>query len=278
MNARRRARVELEAVGGPGRLAKKRKNALVFVFTLAADESALPKKMIRFILLQNRAGKVRQHALVHQRRAEEAGARAGRGATGGMGRSAGIARWCCASAPAASPFSRLPPAHTRLLSSKLPSRHACVPRHHARTDRFFPFTFHSPSPQQTRLAKYYIPLDDADKRTLEYDVHRATAGRDPGFAAVADYKGAKLIFRRYAGLYFTLGADAADNELVLMEAIHLFVEVRERKKGVGVWRPFFICALFFFPYPSLFSSLDPGPLLWQRVRAGPGVQLSQGER
>lgn len=135
---------------------------------------------------------------------------------------------------------------------------------------------------QTRLAKYYIPLDDADKRTLEYDVHRCTSGRDPGFAAVADYKGAKLIFRRYAGLYFTLGADAADNELVLMEAIHLFVEVKGREvegrfffslsdwrrecESVGANPPFFS-----FP-PS-----DPGPLLWQRVRAGPGVQLSQGE-
>lgn len=105
---------------------------------------------------------------------------------------------------------------------------------------FFSSSILPPHPPQTRLAKYYIPLDDADKRTLEYDVHRCTSGRDPGFAAVADYKGAKLIFRRYAGLYFTLGADAADNELLLMEAIHLFVEVR--KRGGGLVGRFF-CAL-----------------------------------
>ena len=32
---------------------------------------------------------------------------------------------------------------------------------------------------KTRLAKYYIPLEDTGKRQMEYDVHRAIASRDP---------------------------------------------------------------------------------------------------
>jgi hypothetical protein len=32
---------------------------------------------------------------------------------------------------------------------------------------------------KTRLAKYYIPMQDTDKRKLEYDIHRLTANRDP---------------------------------------------------------------------------------------------------
>ena len=32
---------------------------------------------------------------------------------------------------------------------------------------------------KTRLAKYYIPLEDSGKRQMEYDVHRAIASRDP---------------------------------------------------------------------------------------------------
>lgn len=35
----------------------------------------------------------------------------------------------------------------------------------------------------------------------------------------------KLVYRRYAGLYFTLCIDQADNELVYLETIHLFVEI-----------------------------------------------------
>ena len=29
---------------------------------------------------------------------------------------------------------------------------------------------------KTRLAKYYVPLEDSEKRHLEYDVHRLIAG------------------------------------------------------------------------------------------------------
>lgn len=34
---------------------------------------------------------------------------------------------------------------------------------------------------KTRLAKYYIPLDDSEKHSLEYEVHRLIATRDPKF-------------------------------------------------------------------------------------------------
>lgn len=35
----------------------------------------------------------------------------------------------------------------------------------------------------------------------------------------------KLIYRRYAGLYFSMGVDVTDNELAYLESIHLFVEL-----------------------------------------------------
>lgn len=37
-----------------------------------------------------------------------------------------------------------------------------------------------------------------------------------------------MIYRRYAGLYFVFGVDVADNELLLMETIHLFVELLDQ--------------------------------------------------
>lgn len=33
------------------------------------------------------------------------------------------------------------------------------------------------------------------------------------------------MYRRYAGLYFSLGVDVSDNELAALEAVHLFVEI-----------------------------------------------------
>lgn len=38
----------------------------------------------------------------------------------------------------------------------------------------------------------------------------------------------KLIYRRYAGLYFCFGVDVTDNELILMETIHLFVRILDQ--------------------------------------------------
>ena len=32
---------------------------------------------------------------------------------------------------------------------------------------------------KTRLAKYYIAMDDTEKRKLEYEVHRLVVNRDP---------------------------------------------------------------------------------------------------
>lgn len=39
------------------------------------------------------------------------------------------------------------------------------------------------------------------------------------------YRNYKIVYRRYAGLFFCVCVDANDNELAYLEAIHLFVEV-----------------------------------------------------
>jgi AP-2 complex subunit sigma-1 len=49
---------------------------------------------------------------------------------------------------------------------------------------------------KTRLAKYYVPLGDHEKRKLEYDVHRLIVTRDPkhtNFAEVRWYPPKQLL-------------------------------------------------------------------------------------
>ncbi|DBA93339.1 hypothetical protein WJX82_011555 [Trebouxia sp. C0006] len=78
---------------------------------------------------------------------------------------------------------------------------------------------------KTRLAKYYIPLDDSEKHSLEYEVHRLIATRDPKFTNFVEFKTNKVIYRRYAGLFFSMCVDVTDNELAYLESVHLFVEI-----------------------------------------------------
>jgi AP-2 complex subunit sigma-1 len=40
-----------------------------------------------------------------------------------------------------------------------------------------------------------------------------------------EFRNHKIVYRRYAGLYFCFCVDTNDNELAYLEAIHLFVEV-----------------------------------------------------
>lgn len=41
----------------------------------------------------------------------------------------------------------------------------------------------------------------------------------------SQFRNYKVVYRRYAGLFFCVCVDANDNELAALEAIHLFVEV-----------------------------------------------------
>mmetsp|Transcript_34003 Transcript_34003/g.67580 ORF Transcript_34003/g.67580 Transcript_34003/m.67580 type:complete len:144 (+) Transcript_34003:38-469(+) len=82
---------------------------------------------------------------------------------------------------------------------------------------------------KTRLSKWYVtPPADNERVKMEADVNRVISGRTKSHTNFVEYQNFKLIYRRYAGLYFVFGADASDNELLLMESIHLFVELLDQ--------------------------------------------------
>mmetsp|Transcript_36028 Transcript_36028/g.102022 ORF Transcript_36028/g.102022 Transcript_36028/m.102022 type:complete len:144 (+) Transcript_36028:244-675(+) len=78
---------------------------------------------------------------------------------------------------------------------------------------------------KTRMAKYWVPIDDSEKHKIEYEVHRLVVGRNPKFTNFAEFRTHRIIYRRYAGLFFSFCVDVTDNELAMLESIHLFVEI-----------------------------------------------------
>ena len=116
---------------------------------------------------------------------------------------------------------------------------------------------------KTRLSKWYATApEDSERIKIEADIHRVVSLRARGntnFIEVwqeqpirqqylfygwslcldrflhvpfslkilpfVQYRNFKLIYRRYAGLFFVYGVDITDNELLLMETVHLFVEL-----------------------------------------------------
>ncbi|KAL9940688.1 hypothetical protein V8E36_000176 [Tilletia maclaganii] len=79
---------------------------------------------------------------------------------------------------------------------------------------------------KSRLSKFWAPYDDDEKVRIRGEVHRLIAPRDQKYQSnFVEYRNHKIVYRRYAGLYFCVCVDANDNELAYLEAIHLFVEI-----------------------------------------------------
>ena len=103
---------------------------------------------------------------------------------------------------------------------------------------------------KTRLSKWYVPFNTAEKNKIESDIHRAVVARDPRFTNFLEYRNYKVIYRRYAGLFFSFCVDVNDNEMAVLEFIHLFVEVLDGYFGN-------VCELdLVFHFDKVYSVLD----------------------
>lgn len=73
---------------------------------------------------------------------------------------------------------------------------------------------------------------DKEKVKLKGEVHRLIASRDQKYQSnFAEFQSYKLVYRRYAGLFFCACVDESDNELFYLEALHLFVEILDTYFG-----------------------------------------------
>lgn len=80
---------------------------------------------------------------------------------------------------------------------------------------------------KSRLLKFFDLLHSSqDKLRIVSEVHRLISSRDSrNQSNFVEYKQNKLVYRRYAGLYFISSIDISDNDLSYLEALHFFVEI-----------------------------------------------------
>ena len=81
---------------------------------------------------------------------------------------------------------------------------------------------------QTRLAQYSTWCTINERTALEGEVVRKCLQRREGECNFLEHLQYKLIYRRYAGLFFIVGVDAEENELAVLEFIHCVVETLDK--------------------------------------------------
>jgi len=77
---------------------------------------------------------------------------------------------------------------------------------------------------KARLTKWYNPFTATEKNRIIREITTLIVSRAPKLCNVVEWKKYKLIYRRYASLYFVFGVSKSSNELMVMEQIHHFVE------------------------------------------------------
>lgn len=82
---------------------------------------------------------------------------------------------------------------------------------------------------KVRLAKYYTELSNSEKHQVNIDIHRLISSREHRHLSnFVEFKDYKLVYKRYAGLFFITAIDIDDNELVYLSSIHLLVEILDQ--------------------------------------------------
>lgn len=84
---------------------------------------------------------------------------------------------------------------------------------------------------KVRILKWYSPIPQKEKQSITREVIRLVLRRPQNHCQFVEWKENKLIYTKYASLYFIVGADASDNEIFILDLIQFFVEALDQFFG-----------------------------------------------
>ncbi|KAJ3425527.1 ap-1 complex subunit sigma-2 [Anaeramoeba flamelloides] len=101
-----------------------------------------------------------------------------------------------------------------------------------------------------RLSKWYQNFTKKQKTKLQKEVVSLCLSRSQRSCNFIEWNDYKIIYRRYASLYFMICCDTEDNELIGLEIIHHFVEILDKYFGS-------VCELdIIFNFQKAYNVLD----------------------
>lgn len=84
---------------------------------------------------------------------------------------------------------------------------------------------------KVRLTKWDSPYSQKERTKVIREISGLMLHRGPKLCNFVEWGGLKVVYKRYASLYFCMCIDPEDNELETLEVIHHFVEILDRYFG-----------------------------------------------
>merc|ERR1712121_148946 len=82
-----------------------------------------------------------------------------------------------------------------------------------------------------RLQKWYEAKEAKEKKKIVRELTSTILQRKPKMCNFIEYKDLCVVYKRYASLFFCFAVDKGDNELMVLELIHRYVEVLDKYFG-----------------------------------------------
>ncbi|XP_044512080.1 AP-1 complex subunit sigma-1-like [Mangifera indica] len=84
---------------------------------------------------------------------------------------------------------------------------------------------------KVRLTKWYSPYSQKERAKVIRQLSGIILTRGPRLCNFVEWRGFKVVYKRYAGLYFCMCIDSEDNELEILMIVHHYVEILDRYFG-----------------------------------------------
>ncbi|KAG9348298.1 hypothetical protein JZ751_002033 [Albula glossodonta] len=82
-----------------------------------------------------------------------------------------------------------------------------------------------------RLQKWYTPISEREKKKIIRDMTAMVLPRTVRACNFLHWRDLKIVYKRYASLYFCCGLEDQDNELLALEVLHRYVELLDKYFG-----------------------------------------------
>jgi len=82
-----------------------------------------------------------------------------------------------------------------------------------------------------RLQKWFVAHQESAKKKVTRELINTILARKPKMSSFLEWQDLKIVYKRYASLYFCCAIENTDNELIALEIIHRYVELLDKYFG-----------------------------------------------